>query len=148
MYCLSFHLNFLETPLVSSNSSCLSRASELNPGFCGVHGTWSLVFCVVFCRSLFWVFFCPLYCLSSFDSRILITPLVSTNSSYPWRASELNPGFCGLHGAWSLVFCVVFCRSLFWGFFCPFYCVLRFTDSDYHFGICKLFLSILNPLKY
>ena len=85
------------------------------PGFCGVHGAWSLVFCVVFCRNLFLFFFCPLYCLS-FDLWILITPLVSTNSSYPSRASELNPGFCGVHGALSLVFCVVFCRSLFLGF--------------------------------
>jgi hypothetical protein len=117
MYCLSFHLNFLKTPLVSSNSSYLSRASEINPSFCGVHGAWSLIaFCVVFCRSLFLGFFCPLYYLS-FDSRILITPLVSTNSSYPSRASELNPGFCGVHGALSLIFCVVFCRSLFLGFF-------------------------------
>jgi hypothetical protein len=47
-----------------------------------------------------------LYCLS-FDLWILITPLVSSNSSYPSRASELNPSFCGVHGAWSLVFCVV-----------------------------------------
>ena len=120
MYCLSFHLNFLKTPLVSSNSSYLSRASEINPGFCGVL-SWCLIVSflsfdlrilitplvstnssypssVVFCRSLFLVFFCPLYCLF-FDLWILITSLVSSNSSYPSRASELNPGFCGIHGA-------------------------------------------------
>ena len=41
----------------------------------------SLVFCVVFCRSLFVFFticFWPCYCLS-FDLRLRITPLVSSN---------------------------------------------------------------------
>ena len=147
MYWLSFDLNFLITSLVSSNSSYPSRASELNPGFCGVHGAWSLVFCVVFCRSLFLFLFFLLYCLS-FDLRILITPLVSSNSSYPSRASELNPGFCGVHGAWSLVFCVVFCRSLFLGFLSIVLSVLRFMDSDNPLGIFKLFLSLLKPLKF
>ena len=28
------------------------------------------------------VFFCPLYCLSFFDIRIPITPLISSNSSF------------------------------------------------------------------
>jgi hypothetical protein len=88
-----------------------------------------------------------LYCLS-FDLRILITPLVSSNSSYPSRASELNPGFCGVHGAWSLVFCVVFCRSLFLGFLSIVLSVLRFMDSDNPLGIFKLFLSLLKPLKF
>jgi hypothetical protein len=46
-----------------------------------------------------------LYCLS-FDLQILIIPLVSSNSSYPSRASELNPSLCRVYGAWSLVFCV------------------------------------------
>ena len=44
----------------------------------------SLVFCVVFCRSLFvllYIFFCALCSLFFFDLRILITPLVSSNSS-------------------------------------------------------------------
>jgi hypothetical protein len=42
----------------------------------------------MFCRSLFvrlCFFFWPLCCLS-FDLRILITPLVSSNSSYWWEA--------------------------------------------------------------
>ena len=54
------------------------------PDFSGVHGTRSLVFCVMFFRSLFFLwsfFFWPLCCLS-FDLRILITPLVSSSSSY------------------------------------------------------------------
>ena len=45
--------------------------------FRGVRVTQSLVLCVMFCRS----FFCLLCCLS-FELRILINPLVSSNSSY------------------------------------------------------------------
>ena len=44
----------------------------------------SLVLCVMFCSSLFVLlsfFSYPLCCLSFFDLRILITPLVSSNSS-------------------------------------------------------------------
>ena len=47
--------------------------------------TRSLVLCVMFCRSLFVllpIVFWPLRCPSFFDLRILITPLVSSNSSY------------------------------------------------------------------
>jgi hypothetical protein len=51
-----------------------SRTPEIIPGFCGVRVARSLVFCVVFCRSLFVL-------LSFFDLRILITPLVSSKSS-------------------------------------------------------------------
>ena len=53
------------------------------PVFSGVRVTQSLVLCVMCCRSLFVFlsfFICPLCCLS-FDLRILITPLVSSNSS-------------------------------------------------------------------
>ena len=53
--------------------------------FSGIPVAQSLVFCVVFCRSLFVSFsplFSPLYCLPFFDLRLLITPLVS--SDYPF----------------------------------------------------------------
>ena len=53
--------------------------------FSGVSGIWSLVFCVVFCRSLFVLlsfFFGSLCCLIFYDLRLQITPLVSSNSSY------------------------------------------------------------------
>ena len=49
----------------------------------GVSVTRSLIFCVVFCRSLFvlWSFlFWPLCCLS-FDLRIIITPLITSSST-------------------------------------------------------------------
>jgi hypothetical protein len=52
--------------------------------FRGVRVTRSLVFCVMFCGSLFvllYFFICQLCCLSFFDVRILITPLVSSYSS-------------------------------------------------------------------
>ena len=58
-------------------------ASSKEEQFSGVHVIRSLVFYVVFCRSLFvllFFFFWPLCCLSFFDLRILITPLVSSNS--------------------------------------------------------------------
>jgi hypothetical protein len=47
------------------------------PGFCGACVDQSLVFCEVFCGSLFVclsLIFCPLYCLSFFDLRLMITP--------------------------------------------------------------------------
>jgi hypothetical protein len=50
-----------------------------------VRVTRSLVLCVMFCRLLFVhlsFFFWSLCCLSFFDLKILITPLVSSNSSY------------------------------------------------------------------
>jgi hypothetical protein len=50
--------------------------------FSGVRVARSLVFCVLFCRSLFVLLsflFWPLCCLFFFDLRILITPLVLSN---------------------------------------------------------------------
>ena len=54
-----------------------------------------------------------------------------------------TPVFSGVHVAWSLVFCVMFCRLLFvlWFFFflAIVLSVLRFMASDYPFGIFKFF---------
>ena len=80
---------------------------------------------------VFKLFFWPLCCLFFLDLRILITPLISSNSSNDH--------------------CVV-CSSFIYGFWLPLWCLqalllaivlsvlLRFTDSDYPFGIFKLFL--------
>ena len=62
----------------------LSGEPEFTPGFqrCSCYSIYS--FMCMLCRSLFVLlsfFFWPLYCLSFFDVRILITPLVSSNSS-------------------------------------------------------------------
>ena len=66
-------------------TSCFCGAGTSNPSgapqftscFCGVRVDQSLVFCEVFSWSLF-VFlsliFCPFYCLSFFDLRLMITP--------------------------------------------------------------------------
>ena len=59
--------------------------SEAPSVFWGIHFAQSLVFCVVFNRSLFVYLSCfvwSLYCLIIFGLRLLITPLVSSNSSY------------------------------------------------------------------
>ena len=63
--------------------------------FSGFHVTRSLVLCVMFCRSLFVLFFWPLRCLSFFDLEILITPLVSSNYSSICRSHTpvLLPSF-------------------------------------------------------
>ena len=50
--------------------------------FNGVHFAGSLVFCILYCSSLFVilpVFYLPLTCLPLFDFMFLITPLVSSN---------------------------------------------------------------------
>ena len=62
----------------------LTTPEHLNspPVYSGVCIARSLVFCATLCRSLFVFlsfFFWPLYSLSFFDLRLLITPLVSSN---------------------------------------------------------------------
>ena len=72
----------LFTTLVSSNSSSLMLNLEFT--LSGVRVTQSLVLCLCFvdrCLSLCPLSFWSLWCLSFFDSWILITPLVSSNSS-------------------------------------------------------------------
>jgi hypothetical protein len=58
------------------------------PNVSGARITRSLILCVIFGRSLcvLMFFFLPLCCLLFFDLRILITPLVSSNSSYILKA--------------------------------------------------------------
>jgi len=54
------------------------------PDFSGVYVAQSLVFDVMFSRSLFalvYFFFWSLYCLFIFDLRLLIAPLVSSSIS-------------------------------------------------------------------
>ena len=64
------------------------------PGFSEVCFTWSFVLYVCFvdhflsfCTFFFW----PLCCLFFFYLRIMITPLVSSNSSYPVPAPIVTP---------------------------------------------------------
>jgi len=84
-----------------------------------LHGFWlPLWYLQTFLVSLFF-FFWPLYCLSSFTSRLLIAPLVSSNFS------------C------AFVLCLLTIVLS----------VLHFTASDYPFGIFKLFFC-LNKNKW
>ena len=71
-------------PLVEQELFTLPEHMNLHPVFSEVCITRSLVFSVVFCRLLFILLsfsFWP-YCLSFFDLRILITPVVSSNFSW------------------------------------------------------------------
>ena len=54
------------------------------PVISGIRVVRSLFFCVVICRSLFFLlcFFLWALCFRSLDLRILITPLLSSNYSY------------------------------------------------------------------
>jgi len=58
-----------------------------------------------------------------------------------------HPVFSGVHVARSLVFCLVFCRSLFvrFGLFllAIVLSILQFTTFNFSFGIFKLFLPIV-----
>jgi len=75
-------------------------APELTSDFRGVRVARSLVFCVMFCGSLFVplsVFFWPLSCLS-FDLWLLITSLVSSNFSYNIYVKILHSWLDGVFG--------------------------------------------------
>jgi hypothetical protein len=83
MLFVSFNSN---TTGVTCGAGDGTRTEHLNssPVFSVVRVARSLVFYVMFCRSLLAllsVFSCPLYCLSFFDLLFPITPLVSSNSS-------------------------------------------------------------------
>ena len=76
--------------LMSLNSQFLCKPGypehlSSSPVFSGVPCYSIFSFMCMFCRSLFvflYFFFWPFCCLFFFDIRILITPLVSSNSSY------------------------------------------------------------------
>jgi len=116
----------------------------------------------MFCRSLFvllFFFFWPLCCLFFFDIRILITPLVSSNSSYtiltrvtqpvPLVEKELHTlhehmssptVFSGIPAQF-FFFSVWFCRSL---SYCHFYfshCIVC-SSSYYGFSLPVWYLQI------
>jgi uncharacterized membrane protein (DUF485 family) len=80
------------------------------------------------------LFFWPLCCLSFFDSRLLITPLVSTNVYFghcvvcPSSIHASDYPF----GIYKLLLAIVLSV------------LLRFTASDYPSGIYNLFLGTVN----
>jgi hypothetical protein len=66
-------------------------------------------------------------------------------TGYPIGSPEFIPLFNGVHITKSMVFCVVFCRSLcvLLSFAHCILVVLRLTASNYPFGIFKLFFEKL-----
>jgi hypothetical protein len=72
--------------LVGYSKNIVGHALLTLPVFSGVCVTQSLFLCVMFCRSLFVLlslFSWSLCCLSFFDLRTLITPLVSSRFFFP-----------------------------------------------------------------
>jgi len=98
---MTYHRNVTRVtrlvPLVEQELLTLPEHLSSSPVFSGVRVTplstiftRSLVLCEIFCRSLFvplTIFVWPSCCLS-FDLRILITSLISSNSSY--LSKEIN----------------------------------------------------------
>ena len=92
----------------------------------------------------------------SFPHSWLITEFVTrctrhgAGSAYPSEDPEFTPVFCGVGVTRSLVLYVCVVDRCLYFFFWPSCCrLLRFTDSDYPFGIFKLFLtsfSIIIPV--
>jgi hypothetical protein len=72
-----------QVPLVEQELPIISEHMRSPPVFSGIGAAWSFYFCVMFCRTLFvlwYFFFWPLYCLF-FYLRLLITTLVYWNPS-------------------------------------------------------------------
>ena len=67
-------------------------------------------------------------------------------TSYPKVVPVFTHGIRGVSVERTLVFCTIFCRSLFVLSHLDIeLIVVRFTDSGYHFGIFKLFLNLVCP---
>ena len=79
-----------------AGTSYLSRPHELTPGFyCGSCYSIFSSICML-CKSLFvllYFFFWPLFCLFFFNIRIMIAPLVSSNSSSRPQLRVPDPRF-------------------------------------------------------
>jgi hypothetical protein len=90
--------------------------------FSGARCARSYIFCVMLCLSLFVLFsffFWSLYCLSFFDLRLVITPVLSSNSSCPFDL-------------------------FFWSLCCQSFFALRLLNT---FGIFKHFLNCISSDK-
>ena len=87
---VSFISNMTVSRLEHDMYAYLTRTPEFFNGFVLLN-----VFCIVIRRSLFFllsVSFWPLYCLSSFQSRLLITLLLSLSFFYKIPISAINNG--------------------------------------------------------
>jgi hypothetical protein len=134
-FALIVHVYFSNTSNTKPNHVSSSFKYNLFPWkHCNKVGT-SLCICKK-CESLtYFTDFAPT-CLSQPSRTRLSYYTCVTNGAgtlYLAGAHEFTPVFSSVHVAQSLIFCIVFCRSL------PFYFVLRFNGSDYPFGIFNLF---------
>jgi len=82
------------------------------------------------------------------DSSNTVGVTSGAETAYPSGTLEFTPVFSGVDVSRSLVFCVVFCRSLFVLLATMFSVLLRFTASDYPFNIFKLFVCLFDILNY
>jgi hypothetical protein len=85
------------------------------------------------------------FCITSTSIVHMIILTSGAGTAYPSGAPEFTPGFSGVRVTRSLVLCVCFVDRC-WSF-CTFsfgHCIvlLRYMDSDYPFGIFKLFVCI------
>ena len=78
---LTCHKSLTNGAISGAGTAYPSKAPELDPVFSGIRVTRFLVLCECLFVLLYF-FFKPLCCLFFFDLWILITPLVSSNSSY------------------------------------------------------------------
>ena len=142
LYCVSFfHLRLLITPLVSVGH-CIACPSLISGFWLPL---WYLLAIVLHVRlwypasdypfGIFW----PLYCMSVFDIRLLITPLLSVDHCIVYPSS--------IYGFWLplwYLLTIVLCPSLISGFWLPLWYLLAivldvrlpYPASDYPFGIC------------
>jgi hypothetical protein len=152
LFCLFFYdIRILITPLVSVGH-CVVCSSMIYGFWLPLWYLLTIVLSVLLWYTdsdypfgIFW----PLFCLLFYDIRILITPLVSFGHCVVCSSM--------IYGFW-LPLCI------FWALFCllfydihilitPLYllavvlsAVLWYTDSDYPFGIFKLFLTVYSVL--
>ena len=163
LYCVSFfHLRLLITPLVSVDH-CIVYSSSIYGFWLPLWYLLTIVLCILlpFTASDYTFGICwPLYCVSYFHLRLLITPLVSVDHCivYPSSiyASDYPFGICWplycvsffhlrllITPLVSVDHCIVYPSSIY-GFWLPLWylltivlCILLpFTASDYPFGIC------------
>jgi hypothetical protein len=138
-------LSVMWTFYSKTETADLSGSPEFIPSF-----KWSLCYSIfsvicVFCRSLFvllFFFFWPLCCLFFFDLLILITPLVSTNSSCPFVLFLLTIVFSVLlrytdSNYLPLVSSNSSCPFVLFLLTIVFSVLFRFTDSDYLPLVCS-----------
>ena len=99
-----------------------------------------------------YLFYCYSICPGCFPGLAfhLLTLVLCSSQRYSWQEQLTlpeylisSPVFSGVRVTRSLVFCVVYCRSLFFILFFFLLAIvlsvcLRFTNSDYSFGILKL----------